>query len=302
MASLRSILKKGFAFARKADPLTSKIMENTKDLPGGSGAFRHAIETEGVSNNPYSREGASRWDMWAGGRRLSQNEDARAVGRLVGTALAAYFGAAAAANAGGGGAAATTGTSAAAPNTAGAVAGAGTGTAGTAAHIASDLAAPAALTAGPAVAWPAFSAGGASAAAGSAAGGGAAAPAAAPAAPAAAPATAPAAAPAAGPGAATGATSKASTGILGMSASDVGQLVLLGAALSGPKPPDATVAPEPFPGTESERGTEADLTGLTAQQRRRLQAAGRSGTIKTSPRGLGEVTSGNLRTRTLLGY
>lgn len=60
--------------------------------------------------------------------------------------------------------------------------------------------------------------------------------------------------------------------------------------------------PEQIPTRQDTEAKQPDLTGLTAQQRRRLQAAGRSGTVKTGPRGLGEVTQGNVRTKNLIGY
>lgn len=60
--------------------------------------------------------------------------------------------------------------------------------------------------------------------------------------------------------------------------------------------------PESIPTREDTAAKQPDLTGLSAQQKRRLQAAGRSGTIRTTPRGLGEVTQGNVRTKQLIGY
>ena len=88
MASLRGILRKGL----KLDPLGSAIIKVEKDLPGSAGAALNALTVENVSSNPYSAE-QSRWDIFAGGEKLSEKESNRQTGRTLGTAAALFFGA-----------------------------------------------------------------------------------------------------------------------------------------------------------------------------------------------------------------
>lgn len=90
MASLRGLIRK----ARKLDPLTDKLIKAEKDVPGSVGALMTAIDTEGVSTNPYSAD-RSVWDIFAGGDKLSQDPDARNLGRTIGTIMGAWYGAAA---------------------------------------------------------------------------------------------------------------------------------------------------------------------------------------------------------------
>jgi hypothetical protein len=91
MASLRGIIRK----ALKYDPLTKALIKAEKNVPGSVGAAMEALTRENVSSDPYSAD-QSRWDIFAGGAKLSEDPEARATGRAVGTAIGAWFGAGAA--------------------------------------------------------------------------------------------------------------------------------------------------------------------------------------------------------------
>jgi hypothetical protein len=86
MASLRGILRK----VLKYDPLTAKLAKAEKDIPGSVGAGLTALTAENKSSNPYSAE-QSRWDIFAGGEKLSEKESNRQAGRTLGTAAALFF-------------------------------------------------------------------------------------------------------------------------------------------------------------------------------------------------------------------
>jgi hypothetical protein len=91
MASLRSILRK----ALKYDPLTAKLVKAEKDVPGSVGAGVTALTAENVSSDPFGPE-QSRWDIFAGGEKLSQDPENRALGRTIGSLFAGWYGAGAA--------------------------------------------------------------------------------------------------------------------------------------------------------------------------------------------------------------
>ncbi len=88
MASLRGFIRK----LRKLDPLTDKLAKAEKDVPGSVGAGLEAITAENVSSNPFSAD-RSRWDIFAGGDKLSQDPEARALGRTIGSIFAGWYGA-----------------------------------------------------------------------------------------------------------------------------------------------------------------------------------------------------------------
>lgn len=89
MASLRGILRK----AVKYDPIAKAVMKTESKLPGSLGAGLTALTAENVSSNPYKSGEASRFDIFAGGTKLSQSEDNRKAGRAIGTAIGLWFGA-----------------------------------------------------------------------------------------------------------------------------------------------------------------------------------------------------------------
>jgi len=91
MASLRGLLRK----ALKNDPLTSALVKAEKDVPGSVGSAMTALTRENVSSNPFSAD-QSRWDIFAGGDKLSQDPDNRALGRTIGSFFAGWYGAGAA--------------------------------------------------------------------------------------------------------------------------------------------------------------------------------------------------------------
>lgn len=71
----------------------SKIWHTATSVPGSPEALTQATyngATNKASWNPYS-SGASVWDQAAGGSELSQNPNARKVGRTVGTVVGGYF-------------------------------------------------------------------------------------------------------------------------------------------------------------------------------------------------------------------
>ena len=75
-----------------ADPRT--IFQNAAQLPGSPEAVLSAIDATGhgdASWNPYDPNGASIWDIGAGGTTLSQDPNARAIGRTVGTVVGGAF-------------------------------------------------------------------------------------------------------------------------------------------------------------------------------------------------------------------
>ena len=88
MASLRGLVRK----LRRLDPLTDALAKAEKDVPGSVGAGLEAITAENVSSNPFSAD-RSRFDIFAGGDKLSRDPDARALGRTVGSFFAGYYGA-----------------------------------------------------------------------------------------------------------------------------------------------------------------------------------------------------------------
>lgn len=88
MASIRGFIRK----ALKNDPLTSALVKAEKDVPGSVGSAMTAITEENVSSNPFSAE-RSRWDIFAGGDKLSRDPEARATGRVVGSFFAGMYGA-----------------------------------------------------------------------------------------------------------------------------------------------------------------------------------------------------------------
>ena len=92
MASLRGLLRKGRKLAGKLDPIGAKIADIDKNVPGSAGALLEALTAENVSSNPFSTD-RSRWDIFAGGDKLSQDADARALGRSVGSFFAGWYGA-----------------------------------------------------------------------------------------------------------------------------------------------------------------------------------------------------------------
>ena len=77
---------------RKLDPITDKVAKLEKNVPGSMGAALESLSAEGVSNNPFSADRA-RTDIFAGGDKLSQDAEARSIGRMVGAAFAGWFGA-----------------------------------------------------------------------------------------------------------------------------------------------------------------------------------------------------------------
>lgn len=123
MASLSSIMKKVFKTATKIDPLGAKIMKNTEDLPGTPGSLRAAFLSDQPSD-PYGPQ-QGKFDIFAGGKKLSESKSARNIGRAVGTVAALYFGGGAM----GGESAAAGGTTGGAATTGTTAAGAGTGAA-----------------------------------------------------------------------------------------------------------------------------------------------------------------------------
>lgn len=88
MASLTSFVRK----ALKLDPLTSAVAKLEKDVPGSPGAAVTALSRENVSNDPFSAD-QSRFDIFAGGDRLSQDPKNRSLGRTVGSIFGAWYGA-----------------------------------------------------------------------------------------------------------------------------------------------------------------------------------------------------------------
>jgi hypothetical protein len=88
MASLSGFIRK----LRRADPLTDKVANLEKNVPGSMGAALESITAEGVSTNPFSADRA-RTDIFAGGAKLSQDPEARSIGRMIGSAFAGWFGA-----------------------------------------------------------------------------------------------------------------------------------------------------------------------------------------------------------------
>ena len=92
MASLRGILRKGRKLIRKVDPLTDALLKAEKDVPGSVGSAVEAITVENVSSNPFSAD-RSRFDIFAGGDKLSKDPDARALGRTIGSFFAGWYGA-----------------------------------------------------------------------------------------------------------------------------------------------------------------------------------------------------------------
>jgi hypothetical protein len=71
----------------------SSLWRTATSVPGSPAALTQAIyngATNKASWNPYS-SGASVWDQAAGGSKLSQNPNARKVGRAVGTVVGGYF-------------------------------------------------------------------------------------------------------------------------------------------------------------------------------------------------------------------
>lgn len=128
MASLSGILKKAFKFAAKVDPISAKIGKITQDIPGSPGALQAAF-TSNQPSDPFGKQ-QGKFDIFAGGSKLSESAHARKIGRAVGTVAALFYGGAALAGAGGaGGGAATAGLDSAAA--AGAMGGAGAAAAGT---------------------------------------------------------------------------------------------------------------------------------------------------------------------------
>jgi hypothetical protein len=87
MASLRGVLRK----IKKYSPGLQLISKVEKDLPGSMGALINATTAENVSSNPYKQGERSRFDMFAGGERLSRKEENRRIGRAAGTAVGAWF-------------------------------------------------------------------------------------------------------------------------------------------------------------------------------------------------------------------
>lgn len=122
MSSLTKILKKGNKLLKKIDPIGHKIRENLQDLPGSSGSLQAAIESDQPSD-PFGPQ-QSKFDIFAGGQKMSESKRARNVGRAVGTVAALYFGAGAF---GGGETAAAGGGAATAGSAAGGTAAAGGG-------------------------------------------------------------------------------------------------------------------------------------------------------------------------------
>jgi hypothetical protein len=102
---------------RKLDPLTDWAAEKTASLPGTPGSMLAAIESDAPSGNIFGPE-ASKFDIFAGGTKLSRSSSNRAAGRAVGTFFAAGAGAglstSTAAQAGAGAASASLGASGAA--------------------------------------------------------------------------------------------------------------------------------------------------------------------------------------------
>lgn len=94
MSSLTKALRKLRKVIKKIDPLTDKLLKNTKDLPGTPGSLMEGL-TGDYDSDPFS-SGQSRMDVFAGGRKISSDPDARMIGRAVGSAFAGYYGAAAA--------------------------------------------------------------------------------------------------------------------------------------------------------------------------------------------------------------
>lgn len=88
MASLRGLVKK----ALKLDPVTAAAVKAEKNVPGSVGSAMEALTVENVSSNPFSPD-RSRFDIFAGGDKLSQDPDARALGRTVGSIFAGWYGA-----------------------------------------------------------------------------------------------------------------------------------------------------------------------------------------------------------------
>lgn len=105
MASLRGLIRK----VLKKDPLTSALVKAEKDIPGSVGSAVTAATEENVTSNPFSPD-RSRFDIFAGGDKLSRDPDARALGRTVGSFFAGFYGAGALGA--GAGAATTTGATA----------------------------------------------------------------------------------------------------------------------------------------------------------------------------------------------
>lgn len=88
MASLRGLIRK----ALKLDPLTSAVAKAERDVPGSVGAGVEALTVENVSSDPFSAD-RSRFDIFAGGDKLSKDPDARALGRTIGSFFAGWYGA-----------------------------------------------------------------------------------------------------------------------------------------------------------------------------------------------------------------
>jgi len=75
-----------------ADP--RNIFQNAAQLPGSPEAVLSAIDATGhgdASWNPYDPNGASIWDIGAGGTALSQDPNMRDIGRTVGTVVGGAF-------------------------------------------------------------------------------------------------------------------------------------------------------------------------------------------------------------------
>ena len=88
MASLRGLIRK----ALKLDPITQAVAKAEKNVPGSVGSAVEGITAENVSSNPFSPD-RSRFDIFAGGDKLSQDADARAFGRTIGSFFAGWYGA-----------------------------------------------------------------------------------------------------------------------------------------------------------------------------------------------------------------
>ena len=84
MGFLRDLSRK----LRKLDPVGNFLLKATERIPGSPGALAAAIESDAPSGNLFGPE-ASKFDIFAGGTKLSKSKTNRAVGRAVGSFIAA---------------------------------------------------------------------------------------------------------------------------------------------------------------------------------------------------------------------